>query len=288
MSWGMSGMCGEIAGPLDEQKAGLRVLGVPRANLTKLSLTADGPSLSIEKLSDAELASLRRRLDESGIGCYCVTSPVAKYAVDTDPAKVDRQLSRSIEAANVLGSRWIRVFSFAPRDESTAAEDRDAVKSAFERLVRTIETSGDGAAPLLENNYRMYTVDGDSTLDILSDYEPGQVALAFDAHAYVVGETRPFDEAWTKVEPWVRVLHLKDYVAATGTIVPIGQGDGQWPEIMAAVDPKVIEDLALEPHLHNSAYGKGRDPLDLFREARDVVLAMLDATGKPRPSTVVS
>ena len=86
----------------------------------------------------------------------------------------------------------------------------------------------------------------------------------------------------------MRVLHLKDYVASTGTIVPIGQGDGQWPEIMAAVDPKVIEDLALEPHLHNSAYGKGRDPLDLFREARDVVLAMLDATGKPRPSTVVS
>ena len=90
-------MCGEIAGPLDEQIAGLRVLGVPRANLTKLSLTADGPSLSIEELSDAELASLRRRLDESGIGCYCVTSPVAKYAVDTDPAKVDRQLSRSID-----------------------------------------------------------------------------------------------------------------------------------------------------------------------------------------------
>ena len=288
MSWGMSGMCGEIAGPLDEQLAGLRVLGVPRANLTKLSLTADGPSLSIEELSDEELASLRRRLDASGIGCYCVTSPVAKYAVDTDPAKVERQLGRSIEAANVLGSRWIRIFSFAPRDGATAAEDRDAVKRAFERLVRAIETSGDGAAPLLENNYRMYTLDGDSTLDILSDYEPGQVALAFDAHAYVVSEVRPFDEAWAKVEPWVRVLHLKDYVAATGTIVPVGRGDSQLREIMGAANPDVIEDLALEPHLNNSAYGAGRDHLDLFREARDVVLAMLDATGKPRPSTVVS
>lgn len=285
MSWGMSGMSGEIAGPLDEQIAGLRVLGVPRANLTKLSLTADGPSLSIEELSDEELASLRRRLDESGIGCYCVTSPVGKYAVDTDPAKVERQLERSIEAANVLGSRWIRVFSFAPRDRSTAAADRDAVKSTFERLVRTIETAGDGAVPLLENNYRMYTLDGDSTLDILSDYEPGQVGLAYDAHAYVVGKTRPFDEAWSKVAPWVRVLHLKDYVAATGTIVPVGQGDGQWQETMAAADPNLIEDLALEPHLHNSAYGVGRDPLDLFREARDVVLSLLDATGKPRPAT---
>lgn len=288
MSWGMSGMCGEIAEPLDEQIAGLRVLGVPRANLTKLRLTADGPALSIDELSDEQLAELRRRLDGGGIGCYCVTSPVAKYAVDTDEAKVERQLTRSIEAANVLGSRWIRVFSFAPRDGSTAEEDRDAVKGAFERLVRRIETDGDGAVALLENNYRMYTLDGDSTLDILSDYDPGQVALAFDAHAYVVSETRPFDDAWSKVEPWVRVLHLKDYVAATGTIVPIGQGDGQWPQIMNAVDPDVIEDLALEPHLNNSAYGAGRDHLDLFREARDVVLAMLDATGLPRPSTVVS
>ena len=53
---------------------------------------------------------------------------------------------------------------------------------------------------------------------------------------------------------------------------------------MQAVDPDVVEDLALEPHLNNSAYGAGRDPLELFREARDVVLAMLDATGKPRPA----
>ncbi len=285
MSWGMSGMCGEIAEPLDEQIAGLRVLGVPRANLTKLRLTADGPALSIDELSDEQLAELRRRLDGSGIGCYCVTSPVAKYAVDTDEAKVERQLARSIEAANVLRSRWIRVFSFAPRDGSTGAEDRDAVKAAFERLVRRIETDGDGAVALLENNYRMYTLDGESTRDILSDYEPEQAALAFDAHAYVASETRPFDEAWGKVAPWVRVLHLKDYVAATGTIVPIGQGDGQWPQIMQAVDPDVVEDLALEPHLNNSAYGAGRDPLELFREARDVVLAMLDATGKPRPAT---
>ena len=198
MSWGMSGMCGEIAEPLDEQIAGLRVLGVPRANLTKLRLTADGPALSIDELSDEQLAELRRRLDGSGIGCYCVTSPVAKYAVDTDEAKVERQLARSIEAANVLRSRWIRVFSFAPRDGSTGAEDRDAVKAAFERLVRRIETDGDGAVALLENNYRMYTLDGESTRDILSDYEPEQAALAFDAHAYVASETRPFDEAWVQ------------------------------------------------------------------------------------------
>ena len=284
MSWGISGMCGEIAGPLDEQIAGLRALGVPRANLTKLSLTADGPSLSIDELSDAELASLRRRLDESGISCYCVTSPVGKYAVNTDPDKVVRQIERSIEAANVLGSRWIRIFSFAPRDGVSGAEDRNVVKDAFERLVRAIETSGDEAVPLLENNYRMYTMDGDTTRDILLDYEPGQVGLAFDAHAYVVSEIRPFDEAWSKVEPWVRVLHLKDYVAATGTIVPVGKGDGQLREIVSKADPNVVEDLALEPHLNNSAYGEGRDPLGLFREARDTVLALLDATGKPRPT----
>ena len=69
--------------------------------------------------------------------------------------------------------------------------------------------------------------------------------------------------------------------------MPVGRGDGQLREIMGAANPDVIEDLALEPHLHNSAYGEGRDPLDLFREARDVVLAMLDATGKPRPATNV-
>ena len=68
------------------------------------------------------------------------------------------------------------------------------------------------------------------------------------------------------------------------TIVPVGQGDGQLTEIISAADSSIVEDLALEPHLHNSKYGEGRDPLDLFRESRDAVLNMLDTTGRPRPT----
>ena len=139
-------------------------------------------------------------MDASGIGCYCVTSPVGKYAVDTDPGKMERQLERSIEAANVLGSRWICASSRSRRATGRpAAADRDAIKRA--RSSGWCEPSklpATATVPLLENNYRMYTLDGDTTLDLLSDYEPGQVALAFDAHAYVVSEVRPFDEAWVQ------------------------------------------------------------------------------------------
>jgi hypothetical protein len=283
MSWGISGMCGEIAGPIDEQLAGLRSLGVARANLTSLSFSDDEKPRSIDTLTDDELVELDRRLNTNGITGYCVTSPVAKYAVDTDPDLVARQLDRSIQAANILDSRYLRIFSFAPRGNGTAETDRDQIHQAFENLVTTIEDQGNGVIPLLENNYRMYTADGPSIRDLLADYAPGRVALAFDAHACVVAGVKAFDDVWPEVEPWVQVLHLKDYVAETKTIVPVGHGDGQLSDIVAAADSSVVEDLALEPHLHNSEYGAGRDPLDLFRESRDAVLNMLDTTGQPRP-----
>ena len=284
MSWGISGMCGEIADPIDDQLSGLRSLGITRANLSRLSFSAGEKARSIDTLSDTELADLRVRLDQNGLHGYCVTSPVAKYSVGTDTSFVSHQLERSIVAANMLQARYLRIFSFSVRDGSDTSTDRDQIHRAFETIVTTIETLGNGVIPLLENNYRMYTADGPSTRDLLANYEPGRVALAFDAHACVVAGTRAFDEVWPDVEPWVRVLHLKDYVAETKTIVPVGQGDGQLSDIVAAADSTVVEDLALEPHLINSTYGNGRDPLDLFRESRDAVLAMLDATGRPRPS----
>ena len=283
MSWGISGMCGEIAGPIDEQLAGLRSLGVARANLTSLSFSDGEKPRSIDTLTDDELVKLGQKLNTNGITGYCVTSPVAKYAVDTDPDLVAHQLDRSIQAANILNSRYLRIFSFAPQEGGTAETDRDQIHEAFESLVTTIESRGNGVIPLLENNYRMYTANGPSTRDLLANYEPGRVALAFDAHACVVAGVKAFDDVWPEVEPWVRVLHLKDYVAETKTIVPVGHGDGQLSDIVAAADSSVVEDLALEPHLHNSKYGAGRDPLDLFRESRDAVFNMLDTTGQPRP-----
>lgn len=284
MTWGISGMCGEIADQINDQLSGLRTLGINRANLTKLSLSTGEKARSIDTLSDIELADLQSRLDANGVHCYCVTSPVAKYSVDTDSRLVSQQLERSIIAANILQARYLRIFSFAVRDGSDTSTDRDQIHRAFEGIVTTIETLGTGVIPLLENNYRMYTADGPSTRDLLADYEPSRVALAFDAHACVVAGAKAFDEVWPEVEPWVRVLHLKDYVAETQTIVPVGQGDGQLSDIVAAADSSVVEDLALEPHLISSSYGSGRDSLDLFRESRDTVLAMLDATGQPRPS----
>ena len=283
MSWGMSGMCGEIAAYLPDQLAGLQSRGIKRANLTSLSLDPEARPTSIVDLSASELQETRRLLDEAGIHAYCVTSPVAKYGVDTPQDQVDRELAGAIAAANVLEASYIRIFSFTAAEDSSLDDARDAVFKAFEQVVTRIEAEAGGALPLLENNYRMYAGDGPRTRDLLADYVPPRVALAFDAHACLVLGVKPFDEMWAHVEPWVRVLHLKDYIPATKTIVPVGKGQAQLHEVISAANPEIVQDLALEPHLINSSYGEGHDPLDLFQEAHASVLEALDRAAKPRP-----
>ncbi len=283
MSWGMSGMCGEIAAYLPDQLAGLQSRGIKRANLTSLSLDPEAKPTSIVKLSASELRETRRLLDEAGIHGYCVTSPVAKYGVDTPQEQIDRELAGAIAAAGALDATYIRIFSFTAAQDSTLDDSRDAIFKAFESVVTRIEADAGGALPLLENNYRMYAGDGPRTRDLLADYVPPRVALAFDAHACLVLGAKPFDEVWSHVAPWVRVLHLKDYIPASKTIVPVGKGQAQLHEIISAANPEIVHDLALEPHLINSTYGEGRDPLELFQEAHANVLDALDRAAKPHP-----
>ena len=293
MSWGMSGMCGEIAGPLDEQLAGLRVLGVPRANLTKLSLTADGPSLSIDELSD----------DEAG-------QPAPAAGRKRDQLLLRDLAGRQVRGGHGSGRRWSGRSSARSRrrtrwgrdgfcacsrsrraTDRLPTADRDAVKGAFERLVRAIETSGDGARCRC---WRTTTACTPWTVTArwtsCRTTSPGQVALAFDAHAYVVSR----DATVRRGVGQGRAMGAR--AASEGLrgghrhrSCRLGKGDGQLREIMAAADPE--RDRG--PGAGAAPATTRRTALDatrwnLFREARDVVLAMLDATGKPRPATNVN
>ena len=72
----------------------------------------------------------------------------------------------------------------------------------------------------------------------------------FDAANFVQCGVRPFSEAYGPLRPHLVYLQVKDALAATGEVVPAGQGDGQMRETLAALrDSGFAGVMSLEPHL---------------------------------------
>ncbi|MBV9206542.1 MAG: sugar phosphate isomerase/epimerase [Actinobacteria bacterium] len=72
----------------------------------------------------------------------------------------------------------------------------------------------------------------------------------FDAANFVQCGVRPFPQGYRLLRPYLVYLQIKDARAATGEVVPAGEGDGQVRETLAALRTSGFEGfLSLEPHL---------------------------------------
>jgi 3-dehydroshikimate dehydratase len=71
-----------------------------------------------------------------------------------------------------------------------------------------------------------------------------------DPANFVINDVRPYDEAYVLYPERVVYMHIKDALAESKEIVPAGEGDGQIPEIFAALAERDYKGfLSLEPHL---------------------------------------
>jgi sugar phosphate isomerase/epimerase len=80
----------------------------------------------------------------------------------------------------------------------------------------------------------------------------------------------PHAEAYGLLRPYLVYLQVKDALAATGEVVPAGQGDGQVRETLAALRDSGFDGYAsLEPHLAVAErFGGFSGPEDFRRAAR--------------------
>lgn len=242
VDWKLSGFGDEIDTDPLVQSAVLLALGAHHIEVR----SAWG--VNVVDLEPEATARLRALLDEKGLAVSAVASPIGKVDVSL-PAhlEVDRLL-RVIRVAKTLGTGYIRVFSFFRAEQQTAEDIRAAVIERMTLLAETAETHG--VVLLHENEKGVYGDTPGRVLDIIESVGSPALKVAWDSANFVQVGVRPFTEGYALLRPHLEYLQVKDAVAATGEVVPAGEGDGELLETLGALLADGYTGFAsLEPHL---------------------------------------
>jgi len=253
-SFTLSAFGDEIADGLDEQ---LRVLC--ELDIRYLDLRAAW-GINVLRLDTEQLTVVARRCAERGVGVACIGSPIGKSPIVAELDQELENLARAFQAAERLGTRRIRIFSFYPPDTSTNAHYGDYVELAATRLARLAEMARrDGFELLLENEKGIVGDTPERCQALLA--HAGSTALRFlwdPANFVQVGVTAPMTQGWPLLKDKIGYVHIKDARATDGGVTPAGEGDGQVAELLGALrDAGYHGFLSLEPHLAIAGHSSG-------------------------------
>ncbi|WP_285725595.1 sugar phosphate isomerase/epimerase family protein [Psychromicrobium xiongbiense] len=240
MSWVLSGFGDEIDQDPHVQVAVLQALGARYIEVR----SAWG--VNIVSLSAEQLADLKAVLDVRGMSVSAIASPIGKVSVDLPVEHELNRLDAAINAAKVLGTQYIRIFSFYY--EGDAAAVRDAVIERMRALAARAEEAG--VVLLHENEKDIFGDIPSRVLDIIQSVDSPALRVAWDAANFVQVGVRPFTEAYEMLRPYLDYVQVKDARLADAQVTPAGEGDGQLADTVRALRDSGYEGFAsLEPHL---------------------------------------
>ncbi len=206
---------------------------------------------NIIDLTDAELDSVRARVESRGMRVLSIASPLLKCTLPDAPPVVShiqqdmfssafgfedqpRLARRAFEIAARTGAGIVRVFSY------WRTIDPDA---CFERVASALRELADQAAERgviigIENEHACNIATGAETARLLAAVDHSALQVIWDpANAFVAGEV-PFPEGYAHL-PVSRIAHVhaKDCTVAghVPTWGPLGEMDIDWPGQLAAL-----------------------------------------------------
>lgn len=248
-SWTLSGFGDEIDEDPRIQIAVLQALGAKHIEVR----SAWG--INIVELRDDRLEELRALLAESEMGVSAIASPLGKVDITSDFDAELARLDRALNAARVLESRYIRIFSFYYGEGVDVDSIREPVIERLAEFARRAESAG--VILLHENEKDIYGDTPARVLDLITSVNSPALRVAWDNANYVQVGSVPFDEGFAALRPYLEYLQVKDARAADHSVVPAGEGDGQLRETLAALAADGYSGFAsLEPHLA-SAFATG-------------------------------
>ena len=242
LMWTLSGFADEISPDLDEQVALVTQLGLRYVELRSVW------DVNVLDLDGEQLRRAKATLDAAGLGVSSIGSPIGKIAITDDNRPHLDRMRHAAEIANFFGAPYIRMFSYFIPADTNADDYRDEV---ITRISDLAAIAADAGVTLIHENEK--DIFGDiprRCLDIVEAVSSPTLALTWDNANFVQCGVRPFSEAYPMLAPHVAYLQVKDALAADGTVVPAGEGDGQFRETMRAFAAHGFDGfVSLEPHL---------------------------------------
>ncbi|WP_284981879.1 sugar phosphate isomerase/epimerase family protein [Arthrobacter sp. efr-133-TYG-118] len=249
VEWELSGFGDEIDDDPKIQIAVMQALGARHIEVRSAWGT------NIVDLDDARLRELKSLLDAADMKVSAIASPIGKVDVSLPVEHEVERLRRAVNAAQVLESRYIRIFSFYYGEDVAVESIRDAVIERMRALADVAEETG--VVLLHENEKDIYGDIPERVLDIVETVASPALKVAWDAANFVQVGVKPFDDGYAKLRPHLEYLQVKDALFSNATVVPAGEGDGDVLRTVEALKADGYTGFAsLEPHLAG-AHGLG-------------------------------
>lgn len=268
--WTLSGFADEIDPDLTTQCQVLTQLGITNIELRSAW------DVNVLDLSDEQLTQVEETLAAHSIAVSSIGSPIGKINIEDDFDAHLVRMDRALEVAKRLRAPYIRLFSFFLREDQAPEAHRDEVIRRMKAL--TDAAAGYDVVLLHENEKEIFGDIPDRVLDIVESVDSPQLKLAWDAANYVQCGVRPFTEGYARLRPHVEYIQIKDALAASGEVVPAGEGDGEVRETIRALRADGFDGFfSMEPHLGSAHSLGGFTGADQFIRATNAFTDLLDS-----------
>ena len=269
----LSAFADEYSDSFEEQLQGLNKLGISHIEIRHVN------KKNISVLTKDEVLEVKELLDKYGVKASAIGSPLGKIKLDGDIDGHIETAKRVYEYANILGAKFVRMFSFyAPAGKNIL----DMKDEAFAAVGRLIEAAREyGVILCHENEAKIYGDIPERCRELL-DFFP-DLACVYDMGNFVLEGVDPYPEAYRLLKDRIAYFHIKDALAA-GAIVPPGCGEAKIADILAEHKEYANGDffVSLEPHLElfsglNALVGRAFDNPYKYPDAKT---AFTDAADK--------
>jgi len=265
----LSGFADEISPDPDEQLATLAA-----ESITHLELRSAW-SVNVADFTTGQLTAFRNALDRAGVRVSAIGSPIGKIPLEAPLGPELERMRRIADTACELGTTIVRVFSFFVPPDEPPERHRHLVIDRMAAL--TAIASDRGLILAHENEKEIYGDTPGRCHDLITSVDSPALQATFDAANFVQCGVRPFSQGYHLLRPYLVYLQVKDALAATGEVVPAGQGDGQVRPTLAALRDSGFEGfVSLEPHLARAGRHGGFSGPEGFARASRALKSILN------------
>src|SRR5215468_6119193 len=233
-------------------------------------------------LTRGELAGAAQRVRASGLSVSCLCTPLLKWSPPGKAARAKgdqfgfelgerapgEAYAEAFEAAQVLGARNLRIFSYLAYDGYRTQDLRepiDALLLLAEKFDMKVHVENEGVC----------NIAGFAELEtLMTAYRhPRLRALPDIANAFRKG-VPPSAADLARLLPFTDILHLKDYANAAQGCVALGEGDIPIATLLAATLPAHAAPVILTVETHAPS-----DPVASTRRSVHELRRIIDRLG---------